>query len=1009
MRQPPGRKGALSGQTPCQSGPRFTRATRRRQKRQSRKGTSNTSRLPQSLTLRISPWPPSLPPSRASWTYNVDSYEAKRMLHLVEESATEYQTTLSETRMTTVPEAEATWNNSHPAQPESAPLSRANSDLSLYTLVRRRSVIQVPGVATRTTSVRTNPATRSSHRYSHPGSPNLSRQGSIESFRSGIISMPPIAIPLATRDLAPRVITPCESEYHAIGAFKLGTLRVVNGPAGPASPESDWLKQNSWARQGQVSQQGGDYFSKTRQPSADDAGELSQVAEEHKPTLADVPSRPDVSDDADERSENKGGPGEVPSILEEVHFTPFVVELSDPLSTGLATTSKHTAYEDMLFEVDDVGPEYTSSEVLDVRLDPSAKAPPPADTGLLASRTMNRADSGFVSATSPLSESFASSLAKADSGYSSNVSVRSFHAKSKEILAPVAQEASSSQDSRASQSGLENGEVESLATTGQMETTKEIGQSLPSQDALTLTHGRAGGSRAELPKLRVMPVPNTRFVNSSVMSPDSIPRTPGSATWTLPNVASSASSIGSQVKKVGKLRRLLSGARRISSSSLTAHSAHISKKPAMPSISQGIEARIQQSTGLFPIATKRPTLKPRSSMGTLKTIPSVESLDVGGVTFHLLQPRPPVPNCQSEKPGDSRLARGLVRRHTLSNASTSAVHAMNPSLPALPGRMPTIKRKPIPSRQNSEEKWEQAAGDAVDHETMVAQEAELTTYDSVATTLGSSAYDAGLKALEGQANTQRAPPSRAPNQAFDLFLPPPRPDLKTTLPLSVQNAKAASLRAPPRLGSQRLGGEMFHGTLVGHQRIISGQPWSVMPPPIPPMSPLRPRSAQTSWPSSGTAHQGPTRPGIRTCQAAQSVSDCVFRSTSSTLSYEWPNPMSPRPESAQRRPAKQAPSLRQRASCDGLCYASRQADHGQRPPSAGGYRSPSKPIYDPWSNPHEVASEHWDQFGRGPAPPHVPRQHYRNRSTGSNQGYQNAPWRVLHSYNTPAYRNAPIW
>ncbi|KAK2075382.1 hypothetical protein P8C59_009511 [Phyllachora maydis] len=86
-----------------------------------------------------------------------------------------------------------------------------------------------------------------------------------------------------------------------------------------------------------------------------------------------------------------------------------------------------------------------------------------------------------------------------------------------------------------------------------------------------------------------------------------------------------------------------------------------------------------------------------------------------------------------------------------------------------------------------------------------------------------------------------------------------------------------------------------------------------------------------------------------------------------------------------------------------------QADHGQRPPSAGGYRSPSKPIYDPWSNPHEVASEHWDQFGRGPAPPHVPRQHYRNRSTGSNQGYQNAPWRVLHSYNTPAYRNAPIW
>ena len=171
---------------------------------------------------------------RTSWNYDMSSYEAKRLLNLVEEPDFE-QTTVMSDRMKPLSVSEATWKSSNPINiPEAAStnISRANSDLSLYTPVRRRSMMQTPGVATRT---RTMPAPpKANFRHSHPPTPSVSRQQSFDSIRSGVISMPPRML---DPDSMPRVVTPSEAGYQSIGAFKLGSLRIINGEASPLSPE----------------------------------------------------------------------------------------------------------------------------------------------------------------------------------------------------------------------------------------------------------------------------------------------------------------------------------------------------------------------------------------------------------------------------------------------------------------------------------------------------------------------------------------------------------------------------------------------------------------------------------------------------------------------------------------------------------------------------------------------------------------------------------------------------
>ncbi|KAK3336178.1 hypothetical protein B0T19DRAFT_436974 [Cercophora scortea] len=376
---------------------------------------------------------PTAPRSRASWNYDMGSYAAKRLLNLDEEPALEQATTMSENMMSVV--SETTWKSSNPANPTSARISRANSDLSLYMPVRRRSVIQTPGVATRSNSTRNSPAPSrpGTFRHSHPPTPNLSRQQSFESYGNGVMSMPP---PMTDREYMPRVVTPCEDDYQSIGAYKLGSLRITNGAASPMSPENEMDRKDERLEKS-------DYFSRTQAPELGDT--TSEVAQDHKQppevlTKVEAPQPRSVhlspiamsfmslevtSDVSEAWSKDSAAVTDVPpDYLAEINFAPFSLSVSPPPSPKLETTSKTSAQEAHLFE-DETQPEYSSVEVLDVRLDLSAKSQHDQIASGDTSKILERTDSGFVSISSPvIFEQPHKPLTKADSGYSSNVSLQ---------------------------------------------------------------------------------------------------------------------------------------------------------------------------------------------------------------------------------------------------------------------------------------------------------------------------------------------------------------------------------------------------------------------------------------------------------------------------------------------------------------------------------------------------------------------------------------------------------
>lgn len=123
------------------------------------------------------------------------------------------------------------------------PLARSQSDLSMYAPTRRRSLIQVPGVATRSEprypplhvhSVGSN----ASYRQSFPAASVVptpddtdddidSGRNSFESYRRRHLSMP--LPPSLDLDGVERAGTPPNIEFRQLGAIKFGSLHITNG------------------------------------------------------------------------------------------------------------------------------------------------------------------------------------------------------------------------------------------------------------------------------------------------------------------------------------------------------------------------------------------------------------------------------------------------------------------------------------------------------------------------------------------------------------------------------------------------------------------------------------------------------------------------------------------------------------------------------------------------------------------------------------------------------------
>ncbi|KAH6630277.1 hypothetical protein B0J18DRAFT_95929 [Chaetomium sp. MPI-SDFR-AT-0129] len=944
--------------------------------------------------------------SRASWNYNLTSYEAKRLLNLDEEPH-DQTTAMSENRTTAV--TENTWKSSNPIPSSSnAPIARTDSDVSLYMPVRRRSTIRTPGVATRSASTNRelSPRPRVSVRHSLPPTPSLSRKQSVESYRSGIVSMPAL---IADPESTLRAVTPCEDKYLSIGAFKLGSLRITNGTPSPLTPELDNSDANGKWGAGQAAARDG-YFAGTPLPA-------SGAANIKAPHSA--------------RS---------PGLLSPVHksLTPSPV---------LQTTSKVAAEADRLFD-DEPQLEYSSVEILDVRLDPSAKAPhaqPESD----AATSVTRTDSGFVSTTSPGSEASYKALSKADSGYSSNVSLRSLHGKSKgtENARPAVPEKTSTRGLRTQKEPVtleKRKPLPGVEVSSPAGVEEDLPPPVPPKDAARYSsgsrlsakntpgssippHSPRGGPEAG--RSKTMPHMPHPLVTLSLtdgigsVSSNSDPRSPASVKSPSTEKPGSPRSAGRGTPKTSRLHRLLSSARRPTANSSTTQPVLAPQSATSAPAVQETEQSLIDRAARLPATARRLVLKSRPSLDTLKTIFSVGSFETQLESANPTQ-------TPTSYPSDIR-------------GSGAWKQPLNSATAHLIPRKP-ITRKPVPVRLGSASETQRKAGSSLRHSVLGVTSAEVPPVPEKSgrrtmslTSLGEHVLQAGYrasgmnlpsstadlpspplpspvaKALAAERNSNTSETAYPARRPASLRIPPSlsRKNSRESLqsyPAGQTLASKASMESVGSYASSRPGAGSEPSYPRPHSMISMDprrlQSFRKYSPQSPPYSPTR--EAQTN--TLPHRHSQTFSPGGSRRNSITSVqSDGAFYSVN-TQGWQF--------RTTQQQQQRQQ-SLRHRASYDGYSYQYRST--GYPPSMSNGYTAPTQMSSSAggrsYLNPAATWSRSQADAAAGqyyqPHPVYVPRGHYRNRSMGGTRGESgpNPPYRVLHSYNSPAYRHAPIW
>ncbi|KAL2161297.1 hypothetical protein VTH06DRAFT_8517 [Thermothelomyces fergusii] len=920
---------------------------------------------------------------RTSVNYNLSSYEAKRLLNLAEEPHLERAATLSD-NLTIV--TETTWNPCYQANASSSPIPRTGSDISLYMPVRRRSVIQTPGVAT-----------RPSLAHDIPPLP----QQPIEPYMNGAMPTEPW---MAELESASRVATPCEDKYLSIGAFKLGSLRITNGFPSPATLDVD--------------EDGDENDGSENRPAAVREGYFV------KPQNSETGITPGAAVQSDMY------PAEI--TLEMSQSPPLSPTTRErPISQGLQTTSKTTALGCQLFK-DDAQPEYSSVEVLDVRPDPNAK-PPHAQLSHSTGSSVKRADSGFASTGSLSSESCCKSLAKADSGYSSNVSLRSFQATSQGVENQSSAFLLEQQTSHHSNAGTEDRvglkvenlpdrldarrpaspEIEDLPCVSPKYIAQSSADSPSRHDISPKSVPARGLSGKETSRM-----PSTATITSLPDSQRPMPleagaRDPESVSPCASRKLSSLRSITGGTPKPSRLQRLLSGARRATVSSPAVGTPHAFENDAIPPVPKEAEQKLRERPSRIQSTPKRLGLRSRPSLDTLKTIFSVGSLEASLDAVNSMQTR------------------------QAASGSENKEGAWKQSLQSVPASLANIAGHVIPKRTR--------AGKSVragqEETTQESQGSENRSKDvtrgdpaqaSISAPVSPPRSGSGRRAMSLTFEGERAIMANRPAEAMAAESNNRAPETAHTTrrsqvlcvpPGLSQKASRESLQsnptAHPSLGRQTSlrSTRSYHSSQAG---VGYGSAYSMTQSRVS-MDPRRLRSFRR-YSFQPPPDNPPTREvhGNSALYTSQTLAGNEGRRNSIT---------SVRSEGVYR-PADgrgwqiRVPSRRQ-TSIEGYHgYQQWCPQYGYPPSMSNGFTAPAKTGYDPhdrhlrngeqimaagaWSQiPWDAAAGQWCQ---GQNPQYGPRGHSRSRSIESRpvQG-SNPPYRVLHSYNSPAYRHAPIW
>ncbi|KAI1766278.1 hypothetical protein GGR53DRAFT_528750 [Hypoxylon sp. FL1150] len=991
--------------------------------------------------------------SRTSFNHDTGLYDAQRLLNLVEVPSHKSNSVTSETHIHISEAMREDSKGRRPSIPSipdtNASLPRANSDVSLYAPMRRRSLMTTPGVATRDVRLEPN-SSRGRTRHSVPSTP--SRRESMESMRVERINFPP---PLTNPDPIPRAHTPCEAEYKQTGAFKLGTLRITNGsPArSPARIPNEAIQHER------------DYFA-TVQMAPNGSTELgpSNIVEKvWSPTIANP-----------EETTQLTCPDTI--VLETVSQLPADHQLNQPLLDDgklkvplIQVTSKHTALEDELFD-DDLN-EYSFVEILDVRVDANAKSlpgQPKLTAGRRNSKDINRSDSGIAS---PASECSQPRLSKADSGYSSSASLRSFSSRppvpEKDRNLDIDVEDISAQQSVGSRDSDVLSSTITMASANISETVRRASPPpVPAKDPhhISLTSPTASGelSPSFQRNFSLSSGSNHGQMLQRVLSTTNSTRNQANAVG--PHRASllnptaiqsnnSTLSISTGFRKSGRLQRFLSGGR----TSLIVHDTHPTENASVPAVSRDMQVKLQSHSGRLPRSSRRLALKSAASKETLGTILSVGSLEM------LLDDDIPTSDPSGQLISDGKGAPVSIKL-AISN-TTSPTFSKRP-----------IPRKPVPIRnkehsarepaktqritgrvyrENSTQAspWNSTSG-AIYSSSLPARGDERVRHSVPAirltrsNTMSGHAKDDGRLAYAGNRHSHDFGQGKS-HSTTSLELPPAssRARLSKSPPVSMRTRNMGSLRLPPPRSQSTPPENMKQPSRPGFSRRGSRDGNSTIPevtgtflPNHPVMSKRSSRESFHNYPPAHPHRSASTPP----TSAANNLQPLEPRTSVGTLSRRpsWDVPVNHGP-SLSRRPSSEnfsrrsslasqsshrssatagpglprqpyhsqpdLPSLQRRSSYDNYNLIPQDSGIRDNGPYPSISRDGQSYVSDPWSGRSMSMPQQWEQQWDQLAqyPPHAPRHHYRQQSLDKNGNP--APYRVLHSYHSPAYKHVPIW
>ncbi|KAI1278872.1 hypothetical protein F5Y07DRAFT_56840 [Xylaria sp. FL0933] len=963
--------------------------------------------------------------------YDASSYEARRLLNLVEASPVEDQTIVSESQSQGALSRRQSYTTSYrPAHSDvTMPLPRTNSDASLYAPIRRRSLM-TPGLATR--PARADLIAPPSIPAGLTSSPPPSSSDPLQPMGVALLSVPHSS---SDASLIPRAHTPCEADYQQTGAFKHGTLRITNGsPARTPARESidGDLCDNLSSAIGQSS-----YFdagSQIRDVRNDDSNNSQYPA---PPFLTTAPL---TSESSLVVTTGKHEP--TTSFLPELKLTLSPLSI-DELQTDvpeLQTTSKHTATEDQLFE--DESPD-SGIEILNLRLDNDAKhSPSPPNESLKEGRPkdINRSDSGVVA--SPVSGAPHKTLSKADSGYSSSVSVHSSSSRRKgrgEIGHSHNHQADSSQApscERVKLSGSRAVPIRS-GTTGtqdkqpQSPLPDELPPPVPEKD-----------DHINAPKRETAP-PNDSWAPARETNPV-LDKALGSVSG--PSHHSSLS-IGN-ARQPGRLQRFLSGAR----APLTVHVTHaLDGEIGVPPVPRDVQEKLHERAALSPNSLED----------------HLASTDTGKERF-----RPPAISTTSPNVDDGSATRAPQNHGSSTQRDQDKVHGFKSSFnihsigstitraaSSVINKNPIFRKTTFTKTKPDDVNATIAASGAPDRTTQHiigttqwqrndTHETNLISLSSIdireryggstvaadrANSLSApispnpgiynDARHASLpsqaerhtaafrmSSLPGQYSVSHTPPpiSMKTRHTGQLRVPPPirprsTPPAKSAAPtLSHKSSRDGVQSYPPydypkssnytdssRRSSQesfyRYSAAQIQGFLNQPSQIPSTIPWTAQP---------RPEEYRgqvgTTNPKHGMAlSRGPSFENSRHNSLASQASRRSNFSNGQSWSHHSPY---------------DTPTLKHRSSYDGYSFQAGQSygqENGPYPPlprTNGQMYMPGNVSGQPV--PHQ--SGQYQQHAR-----YLSRGHLRHHSLDQ-YGYP-TPYRVLHSYNSPAYRGVPIW